>query len=295
MAEPLVHLLDGHIYIFRAWFGMPEMRDPEGRNVEAVYGFTNTLLKYLVDEQPSHIACCFDAALESFRNELFPGYKASRAEPPPELERQFALCFEVCAALGVPFFLAPRYEADDVIATLTERAGAEGARTRVVTADKDLSQLVTEDGRVELYDLARDRHVDAEAVRGKFGVTPDQIPDYLALVGDAIDDLPGVPGVGAKSAAAALGVFGSLDGMPAPGNLWEELPIRGARRIGERIARHREQALATRTLATVVRDVPGIRASLAELAWEGAHADRVEELFGGLGWGRIATRIPRWA
>ena len=104
-----------------------------------------------------------------------------------------------------------------------------------------------------------------------------------------------MPGVGAKSAAAALGAFGSLDGMPAPGNLWEELPIRGARRIGERIARHREQARATRTLATVVRDVPGIRASLAELAWEGAHADRVEELFGGLGWGRIATRIPRWA
>jgi DNA polymerase-1 len=273
---------------------MPEMKAPDGTAVEAVYGFANTLLKYLREEQPTHLAVCFDHALTSFRNDLYPAYKESRDDAPPELERQFELCGEVARALGIPTFEAPDYEADDVLATLARELVERGADVRVVTSDKDLCQLVTEDGRVALYDLARDRHFDAAAVRAKFGVSPEQIPDYLGLVGDSVDDLPGVPGVGPKGAAAALTRFGSLDAMPGDPEAWSAVPARGARRIGERVAAHREQALAMRGLATVVRDVPGVGAHPDRLAWRGADRARVEPLFEELGWGGIATRIPRW-
>jgi 5'-3' exonuclease len=292
--KPLVHLFDAHVYVFRAYFSLPAMEAPDGTPSQAAYGFANSLIRYLGEREPTHLACCFDHSLTSFRNGLLPGYKSSRGEPPADLEPQFELCAEVARALGVPVFEAPDYEADDVIATLVDRLVPAGARVVVVSSDKDLSQLVTEDDRVVLYDLARDRTLDADGVRAKFGVAPDQIPDYLGLVGDAVDDLPGVPGVGPKSAAAALGTFGSLDALPASANEWEAVPVRGARRLAERIAEHREQALTMRDLATLVRDVPGIEASLGALAWPGAHAKAVEKLFDRLGWGRIATRIPRW-
>ena len=275
------------------------MTAPDGMRVETAYGFTNTLIKYLTAEltreQPGHVACCFDFALTSFRNELFPAYKSSREDAPPELEAQFALCQEASRALGVASFAVPDYEADDLIATLTEKLLAQGARVRVVSSDKDLSQLVTADGRVTLYDLARDREHDAEAVRERFGVYPEQIPDYLGLVGDAVDDLPGVPGVGPKGAAAALAAFGGLEAMPACPEEWAGVPVRGARRLGERIAAHREQALQVRELATLVREVPGLEADLEDLAWRGADRAVVDALFERLGWGRIATRIPLWA
>lgn len=294
MEEPLVHLVDAHIYIFRSWFGMPEMRAPDGAAVEAAFGFTNTLIRYLRDEEPSHVGVCFDHGLATFRNEIFPGYKQSRGEPPPELEAQFELCQEAARALGLQVFSASGYEADDVIATLV--AGVEeSARVRVVTADKDLMQLVTEDGRVELYDLARDRRFDAAAVREKFGVDPAQIPDYLALVGDSVDDLPGVPGVGRKGAAAALTAFGSAEAIPADPAAWESVPARGTRRLAERIAEHRDQLLRVRELATVVRDVPGIAARLDDLAWHGADRQWIDELYGRLGWGQMATWLPGWA
>lgn len=295
MPKPLVHLLDSHVYIFRAYHSLPEMEAPDGTPTHAAYGFANTLIRYLSEREPTHLACCFDHSMTSFRNERLPEYKSSRGEPPPELESQFALCTEVARALGLPVYEAPDYEADDVIATLVDRLVPEGARVVVVSSDKDLSQLVTEDSRVVLYDLARDRTLDADGVRAKFGVAPDQIPDYLGLVGDAVDDLPGVPGVGPKSAAAALATFGSLEDLPASPNAWEEVPVRGARRLAEKVAAHREQALEVRELATVVRQVPGVEAGVGDLAWRGAHPEAVAALCERLGWGRIATRIPRWS
>ncbi len=295
MARPQVHLLDAHVYIFRAYFSLPEMEAPDGTPTHAAYGFANTLIRYLTEREPSHLACCFDHSMTSFRNEELPEYKSSRGEPPDDLEPQFELCREAARALGVAVYEAPDYEADDVIATLTDRLLPGGAGVVVVSSDKDLAQLVTEDDRVVLYDLARDRTLDADGVRARFGVAPDQIPDYLGLVGDSVDDIPGVPGVGPKSAAAALATFGSLDAFPDSPNAWEEVAVRGARRLAERFARHREQALAMRGLATVVRDVPGIEPELPDLAWRGADPVAVERLFERLGWGRIATRIPRWS
>ena len=270
------------------------MRAPGGESVEAAFGFTNTLVRYLRDETPTHAAVCFDAGLATFRNELHPGYKESRGEPPPELEVQFGLCREAAEALGLGVYSADGYEADDVIATLVARLG-DRARVRIVTADKDLTQLVTEDGRVTVYDLARDRLYDAAAVREKFGVAPAQIPDYLGLVGDSVDDLPGVPGVGPKSAAAALAAFGSADAIPADPDAWADVPVRGARRLAARIAEHREALLRGRELATVVREVPGIQADLAALAWHGAHRPELDALYDRLGWGKMATWLPGWA
>ena len=165
----------------------------------------------------------------------------------------------------------------------------------ILTSDKDLAQLVREDGRVVLFDLARGETRDADAVRERFGVDPAQIPDWLGLVGDAVDNLPGVPGVGPVGAAAALRAFGRIESIPADPERWKPLGVRGAARLAARIETHRERALRTRELATVVRDVPGVRADLRRLRWRGARRSRVEPLFERLGWGRIATRIPRWA
>ena len=294
-AVPVVHLIDAHVYVFRAWFSLPPMLAADGTPCGAAYGFANTLIRYLGERDPSHVACCFDFALTSFRNELFPGYKASRGdEVPAELEPQFALCQEAARALGLPVFEAERYEADDVIATLAERLCAGGARVVVVSADKDLCQLVREDGTAVHHDLQRERTLDAKGVRERFGVAPARIPDWLALVGDAVDDLPGIPGFGPKSAAAALTAFGELDAFPTDPALWAAAGLRGAERLASRFAEHRERAFEVRALATLVRDVPALEVELDQLAWRGADAPAFEALCRRLGWGRIATRVPRW-
>jgi DNA polymerase-1 len=291
MAErSLVHLVDGHVWIFRAYFTMPEMLAPDGTHTQAAYGFTSQLLKYLAESQATHVGMCFDHALDSFRNELEPGYKADRVEAPPDLEPQFAMCREAAAALGVATFEMPSYEADDVIATLATQL-ARRADVRVVTSDKDLSQLVREDGRVVVHDNSKGTTLDADGVRGKFGVDPHQIPDYLGLVGDAIDCLPGVPGVGAKSAAAILGRFPDIDSIPDEPEHWEGVPVRGAAKMALRVAEHRPRALKTRELATVVRDVPGVSAGLRDVKLGRPDASRIEELCDRLGWGRLRDRM----
>ena len=295
MSSPVVHLIDAHVYVFRAWFSLPPMPAADGTPCGAAYGFTSTLIRYLAERAPSHVACCFDFALTSFRNERFPGYKASRGDQvPAELEPQFALCQAAARALGVPVFEAEGYEADDVIATLAERLRREGAHVVVVSADKDLCQLVSEDGATVHHDLQRSRTLDAAGVRERFGVAPGRIPDFLALVGDAVDDLPGVPGFGPKSAAAALAAFGDLASMPSDPSLWEAAGLRGAARLAASFADHRVRALEVRELATLVRDVPALAPPLEALAWQGADEPAFAALCRRLGWGRIATRVPRW-
>jgi len=292
--RPQVHLIDGHVYLFRAYYALPEMTAPDGTPIGATYGFANTLLKYLSGRAISHVALCFDWAMESFRNELFPLYKATRGAPPDDLVLQFGLCGEVARALGVPVFEQEHYEADDLIATLAAELVSQGADVVVVTGDKDLAQLVREDASVVLYDLARDATLDARGVRAKFGVDPEQIPDYLGLVGDAADNLPGVPGVGPRSASAALQAFGVIESIPADPRAWVGVPVRGAARIARSIDCHRAQALRVRALATVERAVPGLRCRLEDLAYRGAHRDRVAPLFERLGLRGIGARVPRW-
>jgi len=291
-----VHLIDAPVYVFRAWVTLPAMPAPSGLPTGAAYGYVNTLLRFLREREPTHVAACFDHAITSFRNELFPGYKQSRGtEVPPDLAPQFAFCIEASRALGVATYEAPEYEADDLIATLTERAVEEGSHAEIVSADKDLTQLVREDGSARFHDLARSRTLDADGVRAKFGVAPAQIPDYLALLGDKVDDLPGVPGFGARTAAAALSAFGTLEAIPAEASGWAGVPVRGAERLAASWRAHRARALRVRALATLVRDVPGFAARVEDTAWRGAHREEFGALCARLGWGRIAERVPRWA
>jgi len=292
---PLVHLIDGPVWVFRAYYALPGMKAPDGTPTNAAYGYTNTLLKYLADHEPTHLAVAFDYAMESFRNEQFPAYKAQRGEVPDDLEPQWDLCTEATRALGIPALEVEGYEADDVIATCSTQLVRRGASVRVVTTDKDLAQLVREDGRVTLWDMAKESGRDADGVRERFGVDPAQIPDYLGLMGDSVDNLPGVPGVGSKTAAATLRAFGRIEEVPADPDRWAGVPVRGAERVAGLIDAHRKQALRTRELATLVGDVPGVRALLREMHWAGADRREVEALFEDLGWGRIATRVPRWA
>ena len=297
MTQPkLVHLIDAPVYVFRAWVTLPPMPAPDGAPTGAAYGYANTLLKFLREREPTHVAACFDHAITSFRNTLFPAYKSSRGdEVPADLAPQFAFCMDVSRALGIATHEAPNYEADDVIATLAERASSAGLHAEIVSTDKDLTQLVREDGSARFYDLAKNVTLDAAGVRAKFGVAPAQIPDYLALLGDKVDDLPGVPGFGAKGAAAALAAFGSLDAIPTEFAGWAGVPVRGAERLAANWRAHREQALRVRELATLVRDVPGFAARIEDTAWRGADRAAFSALCARLGWGRIAERVPKWA
>jgi 5'-3' exonuclease len=288
--RPVVHLVDSHVYVFRAYYGMPPMTAPDGAPVGAAHGFASTLLRLLGELAPTHLGCVFDFAMTSFRNALFPAYKAGRTEAPADLEPQFALCEDVARALGLPVLTAPDFEADDVIATVADAALAAGADVVVVTTDKDLAQLVREDGRVVLFDLAKQQRLDADGVRRRFGVSPAQIPDYLALVGDAVDNLPGVPGIGPKTAAQLLAGFGALTAIPDDAAAWRALAIRGADAAVARFAAHREQALRIRALATVRRDAPGAARDLDALAWHGPDAAVSAALFARLDWKGIARR-----
>lgn len=291
---PLVHLFDGHVYIFRAYHSLPPMEASDGTPCNAAYGFANTLIRYAAEEDPSHAGVCFDAAMTSFRNEVEPEYKAQRGETPDDLEPQFELCHEISVALGFSTYEVDNYEADDLLGTIANEVINRRGRARILTTDKDLCQLVREDERVIVYDLAKDKTYDADGVREKFGVSPSQIPDYLGLVGDTVDNLPGVPGVGAKSAAAVLKIFDSIEEIPDEFERWSDVEVRGARRLAEKIAEHRARALKTKDLATVLRKVPGVTPGLTDLAYRGADRERTEELFERLGWNRIRDRIPKW-
>ena len=293
MPPNLVHLIDAPVYVFRAWVTLPAMPAPDGTPTGAAYGYANTLLRFLREREPTHVAACFDHAITSFRNTLFPAYKSSRGdEVPADLAPQFAFCMDASRALGIATYEAANYEADDVIATLAERAAKAGLHAEIVSSDKDLTQLVREDGSARFHDLAKNVTLDAGGVRAKFGVAPAQIPDYLALLGDKVDDLPGVPGFGAKGAAAALAAFGSLEAIPTEVAGWAGVPVRGAEKLAANWRAHRAQALRVRELATLVRDVPGFSARIEDTVWRGADRVAFTALCARLGWGRIAERVP---
>jgi DNA polymerase-1 len=251
-----LYLVDASLYVFRAWHSMPdEFHDGEGNPLNAVHGFARFLLELLERESPRHIAVAFDEALEtSFRNDWYPEYKANREPAPDSLKFQFACCQQLARALGLTVLSHGRYEADDLIGTLLARQRAAGFRGVIVSADKDLSQLLGPDD--EQWDYARQQRWKADGVRERHGVEAHQMADYLGLCGDAIDNIPGVPGIGCKTAAALLAHFGSLDAVLAR---VEEIPflrLRGAAQHAARLREHRETALLSRRLATIALDAP---------------------------------------
>lgn len=254
--DPPLYLIDASIYVFRAWHTMPdEFQDADGWPANAVQGFVRFLLDVLERQRPRHIAVAFDEALDScFRNRLYPAYKANRDPAPEELKRQFAHCKTLCAALGLPVLAHSDYEADDLIGTALTHARADGRRGVIVSADKDLSQLLLVGD--EQWDYARNQRWGAHGVRARHGVEAHQIADYLALSGDAVDNIPGVPGVGAKTAAVLLAHFGDLDSLLARIDEVPFLRFRGAAQAAVKLRAHREDALLYRQLTRIACDAP---------------------------------------
>jgi 5'-3' exonuclease len=298
MPEPVtVHFVDASPYIFRAHFSLPSsIKSPDGMRAGAVYGFASFLLKLTADEKPTHLAVAFDRNLNgSFRNDEYPAYKAQRDEPPPELVAQIDPCLEVASALGAATFIDDRYEADDLIGTLCARLTAHGHRAVIVTSDKDLAQLVSDQpSKVTLLDFAKGERYDAAAVREKFGVRPDQITDLLALAGDPVDNIPGVAGIGRKTAAEILAAFDHLEDVYARIEELRASKLRGARTLYAKLTASRDIAFLSKRLATVAFDAP-VKASLDGLRWRGADTARIEALFDRLGFKKIRERVPAGA
>lgn len=286
--RPVLYLIDALPYVFRAYFAIREMRSPQGHPVQAVYGFARFLLQVLEQEPLTHIGVAFDQSLTtSFRNDVYPAYKANRELPPPDLERQLAYCQAVARALGMAVFVDHRYEADDLIGTLAHQARDRGLEIVLVSNDKDLMQLVTPEAT--WYDFAKGRRFDPQGVTAHLGVRPEQIPDLLGLQGDAVDNIPGVRGIGAKSAVALLQSFRDLEALYADLDRVETLPLRGARALRQKLDAGREAAFLSRQLATIALDAP-VRCDLDTLCYRGAVETEVQALFDELGFSRLRRR-----
>lgn len=248
--------MDASVFVFRAWFSIPpQMTDPAGSPVNAVYGYASFLGDLLVQTRPERIAVAFDESLTtSFRNEIFPDYKSNRELPPPELERQFAVCRELTGLMGIAHYAHPEFEADDIIGTLCARMRPVGVRSVIVSRDKDLAQLLREGD--EFWNIVDDKRLAYDQVAQHFGARPERMADYQALVGDKVDNIPGVPGVGAKTAAALMAEFESLDEIYADLDRVVTLPVRGASGLARRLDEHRDTALLARRLTRIATDMP---------------------------------------
>ncbi len=254
---PTIHLVDSSMYVFRAYFSMaPDYTDVDGDPVHAVAGFLSFVMNLLDEARPTHVAFAFDESLTtSFRNAIYPQYKANRELPPPDLDKQFRYCGELIEALGLSRLSDGQYEADDLIGSLVHALRPQGFRAVIVSGDKDLAQLVGPHDQV--WDYARRERYGPDGVHARMGVRPEQIPDFLALTGDSVDNIPGVPGVGAKTAAALLAHFDTLDGLYARLDEVEFLRgIRGAKTAAQRLREHRDLAALSRRLTGIALDAP---------------------------------------
>ena len=286
-AQRTLYLVDASMYVFRAWHSMPdEFHDADGWPTNAVHGFARFLLDLLEHERPTHIAVAFDEALDScFRNTLYPAYKANRDPAPPELRRQFAWCKALCAALGLVTLGHQNYEADDLIGSAAHVARANGFRSVIVSADKDLSQLLA--GFDEQYDFAKGQRWGADGVKARYGAHAHQIADYLALCGDAVDNIPGISGIGAKSAAVLLAHFESLDALLARVDEVPFLRLRGSAQMATRLREQREHALLWRQLTTLALDAP---LPAGDFARANGDADELQALADWMRFGPLTRR-----
>lgn len=277
-----LYLVDGSGYIFRAFFAIRSLATRAGLPTNALFGFTQMLLKLIEDEAPDYLAVVFDPPGDSFRKAIYPKYKENRSEKPPDLLPQLPLVRDIVRAFRIPALEVDGFEADDVIATLARMAEAEEVDTVVVSSDKDLMQLV--DAECVLYDTMKSMRYDEAGVVAKLGVRPAQVLDLLALMGDSSDNIPGVPGVGPKTACLLLEQFGTLDA------LYERLgEVKGKRR--ENLADNRDKALLSRELATLRRDVPlDLPGGLADLRRQEPDNKALNELFTRLEFSGLAGR-----
>ena len=250
------YLIDASVYVFRAYYSMPDdMVDGEGNPVDALYGFCRFLGDFMEQVTPEYIAVAYDESLTTtFRTSIYPEYKANREPAPPELKRQFEQCRRYSRALGLMEVADPKYEADDLIGTLVEHGRRNGRPSTVVTRDKDLAQLLTPDDI--FWDFAGKGKIGYDRVPEVFGVWPEQIADFLALAGDSVDNIPGVPGVGKKTAGALLNHFGSLEKIYANLDKVHEVEVRGAKTLGAKLEMHKDAAYLARRLTGIACDAP---------------------------------------
>jgi len=251
-----LYLVDGSSYIYRAYYAIRHLSSPSGHPTNAIYGFIQMLLKLLKDYNPQHLAVVFDAGRTTFRTEMYPEYKANRAAMPDDLRMQMEPIREVVRAFNIATLELQGYEADDIIGTLADRFADQGGNVVVVTGDKDLMQIVTE--KVTLLDTMKGTESGIPQVVERFGVGPDRVIDILGLAGDSSDNIPGVPGIGEKTATKLILEFGNLDTL-----LERAEEVKG--KNGEKLREYREQALLSRRLATIERNVP-LEFNLEELS-----------------------------
>jgi 5'-3' exonuclease len=285
-----LHLLDGTYELFRSYFGAPPRRGPAGEEVGAVHGLVSSTLRLLEAGGVTHLAAAFDTEIRSFRNDRFPGYKTEEGVP-AELLAQFPLAEDALHAVGVVVWPMLEFEADDALATAAYLYADQVDQVILMSPDKDLAQCVVGE-RVVAFDRRKGVFMNEQGVWDKFGVAPESIPDYLGLVGDSADGLPGLRGWGAKSSSTLLAEYGHIDRIPLDPSVWKP-PVRGAERLAGSLRDGLEDALLYRELATLRRDVP-IREALADLEWRGVPQARFLEFCDRWGFGGLKERPHRW-
>lgn len=280
MSQHPLYLIDGSSYIFRAYYGVrADLSTSDGFPTNAVYGFASMLLKFLREYEPRYLGMVFDSKGEVFRNEIYPEYKANRDEAPESLQLQFPKIFELVRAFSIPMLAMEGYEADDIIGTIAR--AQEGSKVVLVTGDKDFCQLVSED--VTLVDTMRERVTGVREVRQKYGIEPGQMIDFFALVGDKVDNIPGVAGVGEKTASALISKYGDLDGVY--GNLEELRPS-----VAQRLREHKDDAYLSRELVTIKTDV-GVGTGIEDFRYGGYAAEDLQEIFSELEFEKLLDEI----
>ena len=287
-----LHLLDGTYELFRAHFGRKDtVLAPDGSDVRATLGIMESTLALLREPDVTHLAGSFDTVIESFRNDMFAGYKSS-AGMEEELLVQFPLAEEALEAIGVVVWRNIEFEADDALATAAIRWVDDVDQVVLVSPDKDLTQVVVGD-HIVTYNRREQKMLDEAAVVEKFGVSPESIPDYLALVGDTADGVPGLPGWGQKSTSTVLSQFHRLEMIPPDPAEWG-VTVRGAAKLAETLQSRRDEAFFYRELTTLRLDVP-IQESLDDLRWLGVPRGPFESFCARLGFDPAAIRVHRWA
>ncbi|PRQ09027.1 5'-3' exonuclease [Enhygromyxa salina] len=288
-----VHLIDGTYELFRSFYGAPPATGSDGREVGACRGLLRSMLSLLREPDTTHVAIAFDHVIESFRNDLYAGYKTGEGMD-PALWAQFPLAERLADALGLVVWPMVEFEADDALATAAARwADVQGVeQVLLCSPDKDLGQCVRGD-RVVLFDRRRKEIYDAAGIEEKFGVPPASIPDLLALVGDSADGIPGIPRWGMKSTAAVLKVYGHVSDIPDHDLAWS-IKIRGAKGLAKSLREQRADAELFRVLTTLRTDVPLEQRELDELRWRGAKRDELTQICEEIGDVAALSRVPAW-
>jgi DNA polymerase I len=285
----LIFLIDASVYVFRAYHSvLPEMRDRDGNPVHAVFGFARFLGDLLERMRPKYIAVAFDQRrADSYRSRIYPPYKANRERAPADLVLQFERCRELCRHLGLSVFVDPEYEADDLIGTLAACMRDAGMRSAFITRDKDLAQLMR-DGDL-FWDFGSREQFGYHDIERHFGVRPERFADYLALTGDDVDNIPGVPGVGHRTAASLMKAFDSLDEMYGDLERVAQLKLRGAGTLAQKLTEHRDAVFLSRRLTRIACDLKlgidaeGLRRRMPNLA-------ALDGLYDELGFGPFLRR-----